>query len=85
MADAFSEGGKLCSMTASIRVTVGGSICAGDCDGNGGVEVDELVRGVNVALGIAAPDRCPAADASGNGTVTLDEIVRAVRAALHGC
>jgi hypothetical protein len=49
------------------------------------VTVDELIRGVNIALGNTAVDDCPAMDNSGNGTVTVDELILAVNAALDGC
>jgi hypothetical protein len=49
------------------------------------VTVDELVRGVNVALGTAGLEVCSAFDRSGDGTVTVDELVGAVVRALEGC
>jgi cysteine-rich repeat protein len=57
----------------------------GDCDGNSSVSIDELVRGVNIALGSAHLDQCAQLDGDGNGRVTIDELVRAVRYALEGC
>lgn len=59
--------------------------CVGDCDGDGRVSVNELVQGVNVALGAALLDRCPDLDASADGRITVDELVQAVRALLAGC
>lgn len=59
--------------------------CAGDCDGNGDVTVDELVKGVNIALGSTELVACPAFDADGAGSVTVDEVVAAVNRALAGC
>ena len=59
--------------------------CLGDCNGNEAVTVDELVKGVNIALGTAALDECSAFDWSGDGKVTVDEILTAVNAALNGC
>ncbi|OFV91254.1 MAG: hypothetical protein A3J75_05565 [Acidobacteria bacterium RBG_16_68_9] len=44
----------------------------GDCGGEGRVTVDELVKGVNIALGNMPLDRCPRFDANGNGRVTID-------------
>ena len=70
---------------ASVVVTVDEASCAGDCNGDGAVAVDELVRAVDVALGIAALERCPASDTSADDAVTIDEVLRAVRAALEGC
>jgi hypothetical protein len=61
------------------------SLCVGDCDGNDVVTVDELVRGVNIALGFAEVEECPAFDENEDGSVTVDELVEAVNAALTGC
>lgn len=59
--------------------------CAGDCDSDGQVTVDELLRGVSIVLGQLPPANCPAFDAGGDGAVTVDEIVLAVNNALGGC
>lgn len=59
--------------------------CVGDCDGNGAVTVDELVRGVNIALGNALLTDCQSLDNDHNNIVTVDELVLAVNAALNGC
>lgn len=59
--------------------------CVGDCDGNQAVTVDDLVKGVNVALGATAVDTCAALDADGDGTVSIAELVRAVGYLLDGC
>jgi hypothetical protein len=59
--------------------------CAGDCDRGGSVTVDELVNGVNIALGNAASDSCRIFDTNRNGSVTVDELVKAVNYALNGC
>jgi hypothetical protein len=54
----------------------------GDCNGDGLVTIDDLVRAVAVALGTANVSTCPAADLDGNGIVTIAELIAAVRAAL---
>lgn len=59
--------------------------CAGDCDGDGSVAINELVRAVAVALGGTPLGQCAAADANGDGTVTIAELIAAVGAALDGC
>jgi hypothetical protein len=59
--------------------------CPGDCGDNGAVTVDELVRGVNIALGLQAVSSCPPADTDGDGTVTVAELVQAVNASIFGC
>lgn len=75
--------------TSQIRITDGAITvsggCVGDCNGDGNVTVDELVLGVNIALGTANIDACPAFDADGNGSVTVDELIQGVNNALNGC
>jgi cysteine-rich repeat protein len=58
--------------------------CTGDCNGNGEVTVDELITGVNIALGSAAVDSCPAF-ADGAGVVDISQLIRAVNNALGIC
>ncbi len=59
--------------------------CVGDCDWNSRVTVDELVTGVNIALGTAPLSACEMFDRDGNRTVTVDELVRGVNNALSRC
>ncbi|MDX2171429.1 MAG: hypothetical protein SF182_30470 [Deltaproteobacteria bacterium] len=59
--------------------------CAGDCNGDGAVTVNELVSAVGYALDGRPPLTCEAVDTNRNGQVTVDELVRAVSAALDGC
>lgn len=59
--------------------------CPGDCDASGEVTVDEIITGVNVALGFVPLPSCPVFDHDGDGAVTVDEILRAVNSALNGC
>jgi phosphohistidine phosphatase SixA len=61
------------------------SSCPGDCNGDGEVTVDELVRGVNIALGTLTLDACPALDRNGDGQVTIEELLAAVSVAINGC
>lgn len=61
------------------------SVCDGDCDDDGRVMVDELVRGVNIALGSTAPETCAAFDVDEDGAVAVHELVGAVNRALTGC
>jgi hypothetical protein len=78
--------GATSQMTVSDgQVTVTAPSCVGDCDGDGMVTVDEIVRMVNIALGMQEITLCPAADSNGDSMVTVDEIVRAVNNALNGC
>ena len=59
--------------------------CVGDCNGDGLVTPDELLKGVNIALGTATLNLCPAFDCDGTHTVSIDCLARAVNAALNGC
>lgn len=59
--------------------------CAGDCNEDRTVTVDELVRAVHALLEEQQPLTCWQADYSGDGRLTVDEIVRSVREALGEC
>ena len=59
--------------------------CQGDCNHDGLVSVDELVRGVNIVLETGGLDACPDFDANASGSVEIDEVVAAVARSLGGC
>jgi hypothetical protein len=59
--------------------------CVGDCDGDGVVAINELILGVNIALGSTPLSSCPAFDANGDGMVGINELIAAVNNALNGC
>lgn len=59
--------------------------CAGDCGIDGAVSVDELIVGVNIALGAARVGRCEAIDSDRDASVSIAELIAAVNAALAGC
>jgi hypothetical protein len=59
--------------------------CVGDCNGDGHVTVDELVEGINIALGYLQLMDCPAFDSDDNEVIDVSELVAAVGAALQGC
>ncbi len=59
--------------------------CAGDCDGDGSVSVSELIRGVNINLGMQSVDACPAFDTNDDGMVAVNELIQGVNANLNGC
>jgi hypothetical protein len=60
-----------------------GAVCAGDCGGDGVVTINELISGVNIALG--AVGQCASFDTNSDGTVAINELVAAVANALNGC
>jgi hypothetical protein len=70
--------------SATIEVLIAPQ-CAGDCDGDTNVTIDELITLVNIALGTASTNQCPAGDRDFSDAVTVDELVAAVKAALEGC
>ncbi len=59
--------------------------CVGDCADDGVVTVDEIITGVNIALGTMSLTECPPFDVSADGVVTVDELILAVNSALEGC
>src|SRR5262245_14662363 len=59
--------------------------CAGDCNGDMVVEVDELVLGVSIGLGDNGVEACPEFDSNSDQRVTVDELLQAILAALDGC
>ncbi len=61
------------------------TLCAGDCDGDGIVRIDELIRGVDVGLARLPVGVCDAVDGDDDGRAGIDELVAAVGAALGGC
>ena len=67
-------------------MVAGGSFdaCIGDCNGDGEVDVAEIIVGVRIALGESPWSRCPNhAPAEANGDV--NGLITAVRLALVGC
>jgi len=60
------------------------AVCVGDCDNDGHVTIDELLRGANIALG-GEDALCATFDVDSSGQVTIDELLTAVTHALDGC
>lgn len=59
--------------------------CAGDCDADDEVSIDEIIVLVSTALGLTQLSECPAGDLNGDGQITVDEILVAVINALGEC
>ncbi len=59
--------------------------CAGDCDGDGGVSVDELVKAVRVVLLDEPVGFCASVDRDDDTVVTVDDLIAGVLNALRGC
>lgn len=62
-----------------------GARCTGDCNGDNEVTIEELVRMVNIALGLQTIGSCVAGNDNGDEQITIDEIIKAVNRALGGC
>jgi len=71
----------------AVVINQGGTAadCAGDCDGNGAVSINELITGVNIALGLRPVADCSAMDRDGGGSVSIADLIAAVNRALGGC
>ncbi len=86
LAPVFASLCLLCMVFISIAAGVEAPRCVGECDNNGQVTIDEILRLVNIALGFdPSGTDCSAADANGDGHITVDEILNAVNNALAGC
>lgn len=84
----YPAGMRTLIVTAAILVVgsgAAGARCVGDCHGDFDVDISELILGVNVALGLAAPEECPGFPACDVGPVCIADLIRAVRSALDGC
>jgi len=77
--------GSTDSNLGTVSVVVSGIACGGDCNTDGQVSVDELIRGVDITLGTLPMTECEPFDANRDGQVTIDELVTAVNTALTGC
>lgn len=75
----------LLAATSLHASSAASAACTGDCNGNGIVTVDELLAGVNIALGVAPLSACASFDTNNDRRVTVDELLAAVNAALTGC
>jgi len=71
------------SPSPAIASVVTPTTIPGDCAGNGVVTIEDLITGVNIALGNLPLSACPAFDVNGDGKVTINELIRAVNAALN--
>ena len=59
--------------------------CDGDCDGDGVVRIDDLLRAVSIALGTISVAACSSADVDGNQVLSVAELLTAVARATDGC
>ncbi|MBI3785736.1 MAG: hypothetical protein HY270_20275 [Deltaproteobacteria bacterium] len=78
-------GQRVPAITQDGVLRIAGAACSGDCDHNGRVEVDDLLRAVSIAQGQASLATCLAADLDGDQEVTIEEVIRSVNQAMLGC
>jgi hypothetical protein len=79
----ISSIGAAAGAPPAAAVVGAGVGCIGDCNGDGHVTVDEIITGVNIALGNVDVLTCE--NLSTNGQVTVYGILTAVNEALNGC
>lgn len=60
-------------------------VCTGDCNLDGEVTIDEILKTIGVSLGDLDLSACVAGDRNGDGVITIDEIIAATYAALNAC
>ncbi len=77
--------GTLAMISLAIGTVSAQETCAGDCNANGAVSIDELIVGVNVNLERADAGTCQAMDSDGDGAVAVNELIAAVNNSLRGC
>ncbi|MEO8604308.1 MAG: hypothetical protein ABI629_17165 [bacterium] len=71
--------------SATATVTETPISCVGDCNADGRVTVEEIILGVNIALGSSTSAVCPAMDRNHDAEVRISELIDAVGNALDGC
>ncbi|MFN8640849.1 MAG: hypothetical protein U0802_04010 [Candidatus Binatia bacterium] len=74
-----------CALGAVLAGAPAQAQCVGDCNGDGMVAINELIIGVNIALGSAQVSACPSFDVNNNGEVAINELITAVNNALGSC
>jgi cysteine-rich repeat protein len=72
------------SAAVSLAAARAGAQCVGDCNGDGTVGINELILGVNIALGSQPTSACTAFQ-DGSGMVTIAQLIKGVNDALAMC
>lgn len=75
-------GAVLLSMLSAVAAS---AVCPGDCNGDGVVDIAELVTLVDIGLNGGGVERCRAGDGNSDGLITIEELISAVAGALQGC
>jgi hypothetical protein len=86
VSDVSAGGRSVLDRAHSVAIVVEDSTvdCAGDCNGDGAVTVDELTKLVRLVMS-ASGDVCSAADRDSDARITVDEVLAAVARSLFGC
>lgn len=79
-----NEAGLNVSATAGV-LTTGGTNAANTRVMIGAGNRNEIISGVDIALGSVPLSVCPSYDENGDGTVTIDELLTALNFAVGGC
>jgi hypothetical protein len=83
--DTLALGDAPISTPTRTPTPTGSLSCAGDCNGEGTVTVNELILGVNILLESQPLSACPAFDRNDTGSVTIEELVQGVNNLLGAC
>jgi cysteine-rich repeat protein len=73
------------ALLVGVLVGPAGAQCVGDCNGDGSVAINELITGVNIALGSSPVTACASFDTNSDGTVAINELITGVNNALGTC
>ena len=84
-ADRGADKSKVKFEDAVVNVNPPVEGCLGDCNSNNTVAINELITGVNIALGSIPMNECQKFDVSGDGSVEIDELIAGVNNSLNGC
>jgi hypothetical protein len=68
-----------------VRVGGTGPACVGDCNLNRTVVINELITGVNMALGNLPITECAAFNPNGDNQISINELIQGVNNASNGC
>jgi hypothetical protein len=68
--------------TPAPSPTANRTSAVGDCNGDGRVTIDELVRCISIALGFLGLETCPTLDRDGDRLASIDELLQAVSVSL---
>lgn len=82
-----ARGAELAVVGVPGAIVIGSATppCVGDCDGDASVTIDEIIRGVGIALDEFAASVCLPFDRNGDQQVSVPELVEGVKASLTGC